>query len=167
MIDLTTRDAWGLEWKVDYVVDPTLTDDMVQPDGNQLCAVEIKIRTARRREPNDAEFSTFRAYRNHLHTAVYRVQDTANLDQQGDWSVTRMAQVAHTSPRQLIRLFIKHATIAPLQYLLRIRLAVAQTAPQSGSNVGRAAASAGFSSDTHLRRTWHQFGLAGTPGGLC
>jgi transcriptional regulator GlxA family with amidase domain len=74
-----------------------------------------------------------------------------------------MAQVACTSPRHLTRLFMLHAGIAPLQYLRRIRLAVAQTALQSGRNVTQAAALAGFGSDTQLRRAWHQLGESGTP----
>ncbi len=56
-----------------------------------------------------------------------------------------------------------NAGIAPLQYLRRIRLAVAQTALQSGRNVTQAAALAGFGSDTQLRRAWHQLGESGTP----
>jgi len=119
---------------------------------------------ALRRGPNDPEFSPFLAYRNHLHPALHRVQDALSQGPQGDWTVPRMAEVAHTSARHLTRLFIEHADIAPLQYLRRIRLAVAQAALQSGCNVSQAAATAGFSSDTQLRRTWHQFGLAGTPG---
>ncbi|MGB4359818.1 MAG: helix-turn-helix domain-containing protein [Rhodoferax sp.] len=121
---------------------------------------------ALRRGPNDPEFSPFLAYRNHLHPAVHRVQDAVSLVPQDEWNVPRMAEVAHTSPRNLTRLFIEHADIAPLQYLRRIRLATAQAALQSGSNVSQAAEIAGFSSDTQLRRTWHQFDLEGTPGGL-
>jgi transcriptional regulator GlxA family with amidase domain len=120
---------------------------------------------ALRRGPNDPEFSPFLAYRNHLHAALHRVQDAVSLAPQSDWSVPRMADVAHTSPRHLTRLFLEHADIAPLQYLRRIRLAVAQAALQSGRNVTQAAETAGFSSDTQLRRAWHQFGLAGTPAG--
>jgi transcriptional regulator GlxA family with amidase domain len=77
-----------------------------------------------------------------------------------------MAALAHTSPRHLTRLFVDHAGIAPLQYLRRIRLAVAQTALQSGRNVTQAAAEAGFRSDTQLRRAWQQFAVAGTPSTL-
>jgi methylphosphotriester-DNA--protein-cysteine methyltransferase len=58
---------------------------------------------------------------------------------------------------------MEHAGVAPLAYLRRIRLSVAQAALASGRNVTQAAAMAGFSSDTQLRRTWHQVGLAGTP----
>jgi len=41
--------------------------------------------------------------------------------------------------------------------------AMAQAALQSGRNVTQAAEQAGFSSDTQLRRAWHQFGLGGSP----
>lgn len=82
---------------------------------------------------------------------------------QTDWTVPRMAAVAHTSPRHLTWLFLEHANIAPQQYLRRIRLATAQAALQSGRNVTQAAEAAGFSSDTQLRRAWHQFAGAGTP----
>ena len=67
------------------------------------------------------------------------------------------------SARHLARLFMAHAGIAPLEYLRRIRLAAAQAALQSGCNVTQAAAMAGFSSDTQLRRAWHLFDLPGTP----
>jgi transcriptional regulator GlxA family with amidase domain len=118
---------------------------------------------ALRRGPHDPEFSPFLAYRSHLHAALHRVQDAVSQSPQTTWSVPRMAEVAHTSPRHLTRLFLEHTGIAPLQYLRRIRLAVAQTALQSGQNVTQAAEAAGFSSDTQLRRTWHQFEVPGTP----
>ena len=120
---------------------------------------------ALRRGPNDPELSPFLAYRAHMHPALHRVQDAVSQAPETGWTVPGMAAVAHTSPRHLTRLFLDHAGIAPLQYLRRIRLAVAQTALQSGRNVTQAAEMAGFSSDTQLRRAWHQFELAGTPSG--
>ena len=118
---------------------------------------------AMRRGPQDPELSPFLSYRNHLHPALHRVQDAVSSQPAQDWSVPTMAAVAHTSPRHLTRLFMEHAGIAPLQYLRRIRLAAAQAALQSGRNVTQAAAAAGFSSDTQLRRAWHQFAAVGTP----
>ena len=44
--ETTTRHAWDLGWQVDYVLDATLTYDMVQPDGRPLAAADIKARTA-------------------------------------------------------------------------------------------------------------------------
>jgi transcriptional regulator GlxA family with amidase domain len=118
---------------------------------------------ALRRGPNDPELSPFLHHRNHLHAALHRVQDAVGREPQADWNVPAMAGVAHTSPRHLTRLFLEHAGIAPLQYLRRIRLATAEAALQAGQNVTQAALMAGFSSDTQLRRAWHQFGRAGTP----
>ena len=44
--ETTTRHAWDSGWQVDYVVDATLTYDMVQPDGRPLAAADIKAHTA-------------------------------------------------------------------------------------------------------------------------
>ena len=123
---------------------------------------------ALRRGPNDPELSPFLHHRNHLHAALHRVQDAVGRLPQADWNVPAMAAVAHTSPRHLTRLFLEHAGIAPLAYLRRIRLATAEAALQAGQNVTQATLMAGFSSDTQLRRAWHQFGPGGTPsqGGM-
>lgn len=118
---------------------------------------------ALRRVPNDPELSPFLAYRNHIHPVLHRVQDAVGAEPQHAWSVPRMAEIGHTSPRHLTRLFLEHAGIAPLQYLRRIRLSVAQAALASGRNVTQAAEIAGFGSDTQLRRAWRQFGLEGSP----
>ncbi len=121
---------------------------------------------ALRRGPDDPELSPFLAYRNHIHPALHRVQDAVTQAPQKPWTVPAMAAMAHASPRHLTRLFLDYAGIAPLEYLRRIRLAVAQTALRSGDNVTQAAAAAGFSSDTQLRRAWQHFGVQGTPSGM-
>lgn len=133
-----------------------------------LCGPVIAAQVAQtmvlalRRGPGDPELSPFLAHRNHLHAAVHRVQDAISQKPAHSWNTTNMAEVAHTSPRHLTRLFMDHAGVAPLYYLRRIRLAVAQTALESGQNVTQAAQLSGFGSDTQLRRAWHQFGMAGT-----
>lgn len=132
--------------------------------GEAIAAqVAASMVVALRRGPNDPELSPFLSYRNHMHPALHRVQDAISHDPSLDWNVPRMAELACTSPRHLTRLFVEHGQIAPLQYLRRIRVAVAQTALQSGHNVHQAAALAGFSSDTQLRRAWHTLGPAGAP----
>jgi transcriptional regulator GlxA family with amidase domain len=118
---------------------------------------------ALRRGPQDPELSPFLDHRNHMHPALHRVQDAVSAEPQAPWTVPRMSEVGHTSPRHLTRLFIEHAGTAPLHYLRRIRLAVAQAALESGRSVAQAAELAGFSSDTQLRRAWHRFGMAGRP----
>lgn len=135
----------------------------------QTCGEAIAAQVAQtmvvalRRGPQDPELSPFLAYRNHLHPALHRVQDAISSQPTQAWHLASMAAVACTSPRHLTRLFMLHTDIAPLQYLRRIRLAVAQTALKSGRNVTQAAALAGFSSDTQLRRAWRSLGETGTP----
>lgn len=118
---------------------------------------------AMRRGPNDPEMSPFLAHRNHLHAALHRVQDAVCRKPQAEWALEQMAAQAHTSPRHLGRLFSEHAGTTPLNYLRQIRLAVAEAALNAGHNVTQAAALAGFSSDTQLRRAWQQLGKTGTP----
>lgn len=137
---------------------------VAQACGPALAAeVAQTMVVALRRGPNDPELSPFLAYRNHIHPVLHRVQDAVGAEPQRPWTVPRMAAVGHTSPRHLTRLFLEHAGVAPLQYLRRIRLSVAQAALASGRNVTQAAELAGFGSDTQLRRAWHQFGMEGTP----
>jgi transcriptional regulator GlxA family with amidase domain len=118
---------------------------------------------AMRRGPQDPELSPFLAHRSHMHPVLHRVQDAVCAEPQARWSVARMADVGHTSPRHLTRLFVEHAGTAPLLYLRRIRLALAEAAMQSGQGVTRAAELAGFSSDTQLRRAWQRLGRPGRP----
>ncbi len=155
-----------------FVLDPPIYSSAGETTGIDLmihriaetCGEPLAARVAQtmvvalRRGPNDPELSPFLAYRNHLHPALHRVQDAVSERPQADWSVPRMADVAHTSPRHLTRLFVEHAGLAPLEYLRRLRLATAQLALQSGANVTRAAEISGFGSDTQLRRAWRQFG---------
>lgn len=160
-----------------FVIDPPLYSsagvttgiDLVLHRIAGLCGEALAAQVAQtmvvalRRGPHDPELSPFLAYRNHLHAALHRVQDAVSEQPQAEWSVPRMAEVAHTSARHLTRLFVEHAGVAPLAYLRRLRLAAAQLALASGANVTRAAELSGFGSDTQLRRAWHQFGLPGSP----
>lgn len=98
-----------------------------------------------------------------MHPGVHRVQDAVSQAPTDDWPVMRMADVACTSSRHLARLFDDHVGQAPLAYLRGIRLALAQQALNAGQSVGQAAHTAGFTSDTQLRRAWHAQAKAGTP----
>ncbi|MEZ5662833.1 MAG: helix-turn-helix domain-containing protein [Burkholderiaceae bacterium] len=133
--------------------------------GPALAAEVAQIMVvALRRGPQDPELSPFLHHRDHLHPVVHRVQDAVSQAPQEEWTVPRMADRGHTSPRHLTRLFEEHARLTPLAYLQRIRLAVAQAALQSGHNVTQAAEMAGFASDTQLRRAWQRHGLPNRPG---
>lgn len=157
--DAPVYSSAGVTTGIDLVLQ-RIADTCGEPIAAQVAQTMV---VALRRGPHDPELSPFLSYRNHLHPALHKVQDAVSLDPRHGWTVPRMATIAHTSPRHLTRLFMEYAQIAPLQYLRRIRLAVAHTALQSGHSVNQAAELAGFSSDTQLRRTWHQLGQPGAP----
>ncbi len=127
----------------------------------QQCGEAVAARVAQvmvmplRRSENDPEHSPFLLGRHHLHAAIHRVQDAITQSPQDEWSVPRMAEIACTSPRHLARLFAEHVSLTPLAYLRHIRLQIAERAHDAGQSVTQSAMSAGFSSDTQLRRARH------------
>jgi transcriptional regulator GlxA family with amidase domain len=116
-----------------------------------------------RRGPRDPEISPLLAYRNHLHAAVHRVQDAISEDPTQDWTLPRMARIAHASERHLTRLFVEQTGTTPINYLRSTRLAAAELLLRAGHSVTRAAELSGFRSDTQLRRAWRAIGRVGSP----
>lgn len=107
-----------------------------------------------RRSPHDPELSPFLVHRNHLHAAVHRVQDAISAEQERDWDMTSLATIGHVTERHLLRLFIEHTGVSPLQYLRAIRLERARQLLERGASVTHAAEAAGFRSGLQLRRAW-------------
>ncbi|HEU5358701.1 MAG TPA: helix-turn-helix domain-containing protein, partial [Gemmatimonadales bacterium] len=71
-----------------------------------------------------------------------------------DWDMTALAAIGHATERHLLRLFVDHAGVSPLNYLRAIRLERARQSLEWGASVSEAAAGAGFSSALQLRRAW-------------
>jgi transcriptional regulator GlxA family with amidase domain len=107
-----------------------------------------------RRSPNDPELSPFLAHRRHLHGAVHTVQNAINAEPERSWDMATLARVGHVTERHLLRLFLRHAGVSPLNYLRMIRLALARDSLDHGASVARAAEMSGFSSTLQLRRAW-------------
>ena len=107
-----------------------------------------------RRSPRDPEQSPFHLHRRHLHSTVHRVQDAIIDMPERDWNMATLAAVGNSTERHLLRLFIDHARVSPLDYLRSIRLERARQALEYGTTVTRAAEVAGFSSGLQLRRAW-------------
>ncbi len=111
-----------------------------------------------RRAGTDPQLSPWLEGRNHLHPALHRVQDSVTADPAKEWSVEAMAAIAYTSPRHLTRLFHEHIGTTPLDYLHRLRIAVArELVTSSDISMELVAERAGFSSARHLRRIWNKF----------
>ena len=107
-----------------------------------------------RRSDRDPEQSPFRLHRGHLHTTVHRVQDAILNEPDRDWNMPALAKAGHTTERHLLRLFLEHARVSPLQYLQAIRLERARQSLANGASVTEAAEFAGFRSDLQMRRAW-------------
>jgi transcriptional regulator GlxA family with amidase domain len=109
-----------------------------------------------RRSPLDPGLSPFLAHRRHMHAAVHRVQDALSAAPERDWDMAAMAALGHVTERHLLRLFLRHAGVSPLQFLEAIRLERARQSLEHGASVTSAAESAGFRSGLHLRRAWNR-----------
>jgi transcriptional regulator GlxA family with amidase domain len=108
-----------------------------------------------RRAGSDAALSPWVMHRNHLHPAVHRVQDAVARDPAAHWSARELAAVACTGARNLARLFAEHAGCSPLDYVQRLRVALArQLVTHSRLDLERVARECGFHSARHLRRVW-------------
>ena len=107
-----------------------------------------------RRSARDPELSPFHMHRRHLHSTVHRVQDAIIAKPEFDWDMTSLARVGNTTERHLLRLFMEHACVSPLNYLRSIRLERARQSLEYGASVTRAADVAGFRSGLQLRRAW-------------
>jgi transcriptional regulator GlxA family with amidase domain len=109
-----------------------------------------------RRSPRDPELSPFHMHRRHLHATVHRVQDGIITEPERDWTMAALAGVGNTTERHLLRLFMEHARVSPLNFLRSIRLERARQALEYGTSVTRAAEVAGFQSGLQLRRAWRR-----------
>jgi transcriptional regulator GlxA family with amidase domain len=111
-----------------------------------------------RRGAADPQLSPWLEGRNHIHPAIHRVQDAIAADPTRDWSVEMLANVAVASPRNLSRLFNGHAGMSVVDYVNRMRIALArEMLTGSRLNIETVAERAGFGSARQLRRAWSRF----------
>lgn len=111
-----------------------------------------------RRSAADPALSPWVLHRNHIHPIVHRVQDAVSRDPAADWPAKRLSDVAHTSSRNLARLFAQHAQCSPLDYVQRMRVGLARELLTQGQlSVDRVAEMSGFSSAHQFRRVWRRW----------
>lgn len=111
-----------------------------------------------RRSAADPALSPWVLYRNHIHPVVHKVQDAVSRNPAAEWPAKRLADIAHTSERNLARLFAQHAGCSPLDYVQRMRVGLArELLTQSDYSVDRVAEMAGFSSAHQFRRVWRRW----------
>jgi len=111
-----------------------------------------------RRSGGDPQLSPWVMHRNHVHPVLHRVQDAVIKNPAAEWSAARLASVACMSARNLARLFAEHAGCSPLDYVQRLRIALArELVTNSELGMERVAEKTGFSSAHQLRRVWRRW----------
>jgi transcriptional regulator GlxA family with amidase domain len=83
-----------------------------------------------------------------------KLLDVIAADPAANYSVARMATIAHVSSRKLARLFHDDIGTTPARYVELVRIEAAQTLLQNGHTVASAAALSGFGSAETLRRVF-------------
>ena len=109
---------------------------------------------------NDRNFgvSCLIMHRNHVNPTLHRVQDAIIKNPAAQWSASQLASVACMSSRNLARLFAEHAGCSPLDYVQRLRVALArELVSNSEMGMERVAEKTGFSSAHQLRRVWRRW----------
>ena len=111
-----------------------------------------------RRTGADPQLSPWLEGRNHLHPGLHRAQDAIAANPAHPWTATELATVANTSPRHLTRLFHSYASTSPLDYIHRLRVALArELLANSTWDLERVAERSGFGSSRQLRRVWNKY----------
>ena len=127
--------------------------------GHQVAATVARdLVVYMRRSGGDPQLSPWVMHRNHVHPVLHRVQDAVIKDPAANWTAGRLASVACMSSRNLARLFAEHAGCSPLDYVQRLRVALArELVTNSELAMERVAEKTGFSSAHQLRRVWRRW----------
>ena len=128
---------------------------------SRLTSPAVALKVARtmviymRRSGSDPQLSPWLSGRNHIHPSIHRAQDAIMGEPSADWSLGRLADVAHLSERHLSRLFREQTGMTVIDYvnLMRVTL-VHDLLSQSRIDIEGIAERAGFASSRHLRRAW-------------
>jgi transcriptional regulator GlxA family with amidase domain len=124
------------------------------------CAVAIARHMVvyARRTGADPQLSPWLEGRNHIHPGLHRAQDAIAANPAHTWTSRALAAVAHTSARHLTRLFQVHAAMSPIDYVHRLRVALArELLTNSTLDLERVAERSGFGSSRQLRRVWNKY----------
>lgn len=124
------------------------------------CAVRIarSLVIYLRRAGADPQLSPWLEGRNHLHSAVHRVQDAIAAEPARDWKLEDAAAIAQMSSRHLSRLFNEQAGMSLADYTNRVRIALAvELLKQTRLDIERVAEQTGFASPRQFRRAWGRY----------
>lgn len=105
-----------------------------------------------RRSGTDPQLSLFLQYRNHLEDRVHQIQDFITKNFHKKVSIESMAEMIHTSPRNLSRIFKKATGVTIGGYIDKIRLEHASQLINEKHKMDFIARKCGFQSTSQLFR---------------
>lgn len=122
-------------------------------DENTSFKVARELVVYMRRKGNDQQQSVYLQYRNHIHTGVHQVQDYVQENINKPISLTHLADVACTSPRNLTRIFKKETGVTVNYYITLVRKEVLKNLMASTTISRKEMASfCGLKSERHVIR---------------
>jgi transcriptional regulator GlxA family with amidase domain len=108
-----------------------------------------------RRTGMDSTLSPWMAGRNHLHRRIHQVQDHIINNPHQLLSLDQLAKHCHMSSRHLSRTFKEATGQSVQQYILAIRIALAEKLlTQTPSSIEQVVEACGFNSVRNFRRAW-------------
>ena len=106
-----------------------------------------------RRNGNHKPETTYLDFRNHVNTKIHEVQNYLVHNVSGETSISHLALIADTSPRNLTRLFKQTTGITVNEYLTKLRLATARDLLKNPDNsLTHIASRCGFKTVRQLQR---------------
>ncbi len=115
-------------------------------------ATAQSMRVTRRRHLQEPEISPLLKYRHHQHQALLRVQDAIEADPGAAWNSATLADIAHVSERQLLRIFRQNLGLTPRVYIEAVRLEMLAQMSELSDPDANGLEMAGFSGRQQLRR---------------
>ncbi len=97
------------------------------------------------------------------HQAVLQVRDYLEAHYDQNVTLSDLANLVYITPYHLARLFSQQIGIPPHKYLENVRIRHAERLLQAGISIADVAYATGFSSQSHLTRTFKRF-IGTTPG---
>lgn len=106
-----------------------------------------------RRSGNHAQNSVYLSYRNHMHSAIHKVQDWLHVNLQKHSSLYELARMANMSERNFTRVFKRETGVTVNDYITRLRLEkIKQMQKHPNYSRKEMAKACGLQSERHLAR---------------
>jgi transcriptional regulator GlxA family with amidase domain len=144
----------GLDLTLDWI-ENTIGAEIAQNIARDLLVYE-------RRSSEQQQIPERLRYRNHIDNKIQNLQDAISKAPERDWDAKQTEQLLNLGYRQITTRFKKATNITIKQYLLTIRLELAETLVQENTlQIEQVSEALGFNSTHAFRKAWHvRYGIS-------